>query len=121
MAELGCVLRSGSPHCGAFDDHPRSHVFPECHQKLARNGDDQRLAQASTVAGDALMEPPAERGLRLVAQPQPRELEHGRSQPRVPRLADALFPVDCPTLPRCRRQSGIGCDLSPVMVVGQFE
>src|SRR3954463_871544 len=47
-------------------------------------------------------------------QPQPSNLDHGRSQPRIAGLGDALVPMDRSALPRCGGQSGIGGNLLSV-------
>src|SRR3954453_19895495 len=47
-------------------------------------------------------------------QPQPSNLDHGRSQPRIAGLGDALFPIDRSALPRRGGQSGVGGNLLSV-------
>src|SRR4051794_33238954 len=47
-------------------------------------------------------------------QPQPSNLDHGRSQPRIAGLGDALFPMDRSALPRRGGQSGVGGNLLSV-------
>ena len=46
-------------------------------------GDDQRLARAFLGAGEPLAAPARQRRLRLMAQPQPGQLDHRRAQARV--------------------------------------
>src|SRR3954452_14794810 len=48
-------------------------------------------------------------------QPQPSNLDHGRSQPRIAGLGDALFPMDRSALPRRGGQSGVGGNLLSVV------
>src|SRR4051812_10018431 len=43
--------------------------------------------------------------------PQPSNLDHGRSQPRIAGLGDALVPMDRSALPRRGGQSGVGGNL----------
>jgi hypothetical protein len=50
----------------------------------------------------------------LISQPQPGELNHHRSQARVPRRADAVLALDRAASPRCRREPGIGRDLPAI-------
>src|SRR3954464_13553117 len=47
-------------------------------------------------------------------QPQPSNLDHGRSQPRIAGLGDALVPMDRSALPRRGGQSGVGGNLLSV-------
>src|SRR5215211_3457703 len=48
-------------------------------------------------------------------QPQPGNLDHGRSQPRIAGLGDALVPMDRSALPRRGGQSGVGGNLLSVV------
>src|SRR3954447_18560521 len=48
-------------------------------------------------------------------QPQPSNLDHGRSQPRIAGLGDALFPMDRSALPWRGGQPGIGGNLLSVV------
>src|SRR3954468_18142254 len=48
-------------------------------------------------------------------QPQPGNLDHGRSQPGIAGLGDALLPMDRSALPRRGGQSGISRNLLPVV------
>src|SRR3954452_16442359 len=48
-------------------------------------------------------------------QPQPGDLDHGRSQPRIAGLGDALLPMDRSALPRCGGQPRISCNLLSVV------
>ena len=47
-------------------------------------------------------------------QPQPGQLQHFRSQPRIAGLRHALLVLDLPASPRRRRQAGVGARLSAV-------
>ena len=58
-----------------------------------------------------------EQRIRLMSQPQPGQLDHRCPQPRVSRFGDPLFAVGHPTLPWCRRKSGVSANLSPVVKV----
>src|SRR3954462_3711249 len=48
-------------------------------------------------------------------QPQPGNLDHGRSQPRIAGLGDALLPMDRSALPRRGGQPRISRNLLPVV------
>src|SRR5258706_8087328 len=50
-----------------------------------------------------------------MSQPQPGELDHRRSQPRIAGLGHALFVIDRSALPRRRRQAGVGRHLSSIV------
>jgi len=52
------------------------------------------LSYAATIELYPVMKPQAQRRLGLMAYPQPSELYHGCSQPRVSSLGDALFVSD---------------------------
>src|SRR5208337_2585718 len=75
---------------------------------------DEALAHLTAVALDALLEPDAQRRGWLVSQPQPRELYHRRSQPRIAGLRDPLFVSDRSALPGGRRQPSVGRQLPSV-------
>jgi hypothetical protein len=62
-------------HHGAFDDDTSDHILPERDQQLSRQRHDRRLAQAAAVAPDPFVEPVGERRVRLMAQPEPGELD----------------------------------------------
>ena len=111
------MLSSRGPYPCSFDHDTSGDILPKRNEKLPGKCGYHGLAEPTAIAIDALMEPATERGVRLVPQPQPRELDHGCSQPRVSRLADPLFPVDRTTFPGRRRKSGIGCDLASVVKV----
>lgn len=70
-----------------------------------------------STAPHALVEPTGERRARLIAQPQPRQLEHRRSQPGIAGLRDALLVPDRSALPGCRRKPRIGGDLPAIVEV----
>ena len=92
----------------------RGHIFPEGDEQLSRQVPRSALLRTRPPLSYALMEPLAQRRMRLVSQPQPGELDHGCSQPRVAglgrrlvrarrsRSARASAPV------RHKRQPGVG-------------
>ena len=60
---------SGSFHNGPLDDDAGRDIFPQRHEKLARQRDDGRLFETAAVAPDPLMKPLGQRRVRLMAQP----------------------------------------------------
>ena len=50
-----------------------------------------------------------------MTQPEPGHFHHRESQARIARFANPLLPVNGTTLPGCRCQPGIGCDLAPII------
>jgi hypothetical protein len=73
--------------------------------------------EATSIAPHAFVEPAGERRTGLIAQPQPGQLDHRRSQPGVAGLRDALLVPDRSALPGCQCKPGIGCDLSAIVEV----
>jgi site-specific DNA recombinase len=88
---------------------------PGRHQQLAGERHDRDPADPPTSLPDALPEPGAQGGARLMAEPEPGELDHGAAQAAVAGLRDALLAVGPTTLPRARRQSRIGRDLPSIV------
>ena len=60
---------SGSFHNGPLDDDAGRDIFPQRHEKLARQRDDGRLFETAAVAPDPLMKPLGQRRVRPMAQP----------------------------------------------------
>src|SRR5208283_1927791 len=73
-------LSSGGLHHGSLNDDASGDIFPQRHQQLARQRHDSRLLHAAAVAFDSFFEPQSQRRLRLMAQPQPCELDESGSQ-----------------------------------------
>src|SRR6478752_46018 len=80
-----CCLR---PDLGASRYYPGLCVAPERDQQLARHGHDGDPPCAPGQRADALAEPLCQLAARLVAKPEPCELDHSRPCPRVSRPAD---------------------------------
>src|SRR3954465_1577533 len=101
---------SGSLHHGSLDDDALGDVLPEGHEQLARQRHDRALAAALAVR----LEPLGQCRLRLVAHPQPGELDHRRSQAWIAGLRHALLALDTATAPWRGRKTGIGRNLAAV-------
>jgi len=114
MSIDGCFRALAVFHDRILDYDAGADVLPESNEQLARQCDDHRLFETAAVAGNALLEPESERRVGLVAQPQPGELDHRRSQTRISGFRYALLTIDIAALPRRRSQSRVGSDLAPV-------
>src|SRR6202022_2743659 len=89
------------------------HILPQGHEQLARQRNDGGLAAALSMR----LEPARQRRLRLVSQPQPGELDHHTSQPRIAGLGHALLPLDAAAAPGRWRKSHISGKLAAVRKV----
>src|SRR5262249_59955028 len=103
----------------AFDQDTGGYIFPERDQQLSRQRHDRRLAQTAAITADPFVKPKGERRVRLIAQPQPGELDQRCSQSRISGFGYSLFSIDRSALPRCRRQAGISGDLASVVEVSE--
>src|SRR5271165_1209130 len=112
--EKGKLLFSGGRYLGSFQDNPGGHIFPEGDQQLSRQGNNQHFPNSATIELYALMKPQGQYRSGLMPYPQPGELDHGCSQPRVSSFGDALFVSDASAPPGRRRQSGISGNLPSV-------
>src|SRR5216683_534268 len=110
---------SSGRHCGAFDHDTGGYIFPERDQQLPRQRHDRRLAQAAAIKADSFVKPKGERRVRLIAQPQPRELDQRCSQSWISGFGHSLFPIDRSALPGCWRQARISGDLTSVVEVAE--
>jgi hypothetical protein len=110
----GKRLFSGGRYLGSFQHNPGGHIFPEGDQQLSRQGNDQHFPNSATIELYALMKPQGQYRTGLMPYPQPGELDHGCSQPRVSGFGDALFVRDGSAPPGRRRQSGISGNLPSV-------
>jgi hypothetical protein len=81
--EKGKLLFSGGRYLGSFQDNPGGHIFPEGDQQLSRQGNNQHFPNSATIEPYALMKPQGQYRSGLMPYPQPGELDHGCSQPRV--------------------------------------
>jgi site-specific DNA recombinase len=88
---------------------------PGREQELPSEGHDRDPADPPPSRPDPFPEPGAQGGVRLVAEPEPGELDHGVAQASVARLGDALLALGPTALPRARRQARVGRDLPPVI------
>src|SRR5579863_10294206 len=62
-----CESGSGGLHDSPLDDETRGHVFPQRHEQLARQGDEQRLLDAPAIGLDAIFEPQRQGRFGLMA------------------------------------------------------
>src|ERR687894_1609721 len=76
-------LRSLGLEGGACWDDALGRIAPECHQKLAGKRHDRDPADPPTPLPDAGAEPYAQGRVRLMAEPEPGELDHAMAQAAV--------------------------------------
>ena len=102
-AEFGLGAVSGGLHNRALDDDAGVDVFPQRDEQLAGKRHDHWFTQATAVALHAVVEPACQRGVGLIAQPEPCQLDHGRSKADIAGFGDTLLVPDGTALPWCRR------------------
>src|SRR5450759_3635901 len=85
-----CCLR---PDLGASRYHTRLCVAPERYQQFARHGYNGNPPCAPGQRADALSEPLCQLAARLVAKPEPCELDHSRPCARVSGPANAPIAI----------------------------
>ena len=119
MTEFGKSVSSSGRHRGTFDHDTGGYIFPERDEQFSRQRHDCRLTQAAAITADSFVEPKGKRRVRLIAQPQPGELDQCCSQSRISGFGQSLFPIDRSTLPGCRRQARISGDLTSVVEVAE--
>src|SRR5688500_4783184 len=112
---MAFVVRCSGLEGGAWRDDALGHVAPERNQELAGKRHDRDPADPPTPLPDACAEPDTQGGVRLMAEPEPGELDHGMAQAAVAGFRDALLAVGSAALPRARRQSRIGRDLPSIV------
>src|SRR5689334_556690 len=99
---------------GALRHNPDRHIAPQRDDQLARHRNQQDPAHPALAGANPLVEPARQGALRLVAQPQPGQLDGSPPRPRVARLGDALVAPDCAALPRTGGQAKVAAHLAPV-------
>src|SRR5271166_5759596 len=102
------------PDLDAVRHHAGLDVAPERDQQLSRHRHDGDPPRASLQRADALAEPGGERTVRLVAQPQPGELDERRARPRIAGTADVAIAVYAAALVRHGRDADVAGELSAV-------
>src|SRR3546814_19753051 len=90
---------------------------PEGDEQLARQSDDGDAPHPAALVADPGLEPAAERAVRLMAQPQPGELDGDLPGPPVAGLAAPLLMVDPTAAPGRGGQPEIAAPLAPVLEV----
>src|SRR6516164_6791500 len=90
-------------------------IAPQRHQELACERHDGDTPHAPLAIADALAEGDAQGAVGLIAQPHPRQFDHGRTGFGIAGLADALVAVGRPATEWTRRQSDIAADLAAVV------
>ena len=88
----------GGPDLDALRYDAGFDIAPQGDQQLPSHGDDGDPPRATLQCADTLAEPAGQRASRLVAQPQPGELDQRCAGSRVARAADISVPVQAATL-----------------------
>ena len=71
---------SGGFQHGTFNDDARTGIFPKRDEQSSGNGDDHRLLEPSPIPSHLILKPKRQCGIRLVADPQPDDLDQRRAQ-----------------------------------------
>src|SRR5262249_17333927 len=97
---------------GAFRHHAVLEIAPERDQQLACDGDDRNPPDTPLEFANTFAEPDTQGAVRLMPQPQPRELNHHGASLGVTSLADPLLTAHRAALkmPSDRRSSLVVCD-----------
>src|ERR671929_1429487 len=103
---------------GAGGDEAGLDVAPQGDQQLPRQGHDRDPPHPALRGPDPGREPLAQGALRLEAHPQPGELDHDPSDPRVAGLAHALVAAAVAAREPARRPAGVGRHAAPVVDSG---
>jgi len=82
---------SGRAQPRALRNQAALQIAPQRHHQLAGNRDDADAPNAALQRPDPLHEPPGQGALRLVAHPQPSQLDRQRAGARIAALADPLL------------------------------
>jgi hypothetical protein len=96
--EKGGLSSSGGRCHGSFKDNAGSDIFPEGDQQLSPQDNDQYFPNSATIELYALIKPQGQYRTGLMPYPQPREVDHGCSEPRVA-SEQSLRPLDTGEIP----------------------
>src|SRR6185369_13012008 len=87
--------------------------------QLRSHGNQHNPAPAALAGAHPLVEPAREGAPRLMAQPQPGQLDRSPPRPRVARFGDALVAPDAAALPWTGRKAEVAAHLAPVAEVAE--
>src|SRR5262249_61689993 len=99
----------------ALGDDAGLEIAPERDQQLAGNCNDGDALNAALKFSHTVVEPGAQRTVKLVPHPEPSELNHGRARLSVAGPADALIARHRTALKVARRQTNITAELLAVV------
>jgi hypothetical protein len=102
-------------HNRTFREDTLGYIAPECHQEPSRHGNDGDPSDATAGGSHPGSKPSADRGVRLIAQPEPSHLDQSLTDMRIARLADPLIMIHAAALPWRRSQAGIPGDFTTVV------
>src|SRR5215207_11317420 len=104
---------------GALRHKADRHAAPQGDNQLPGHRNQQDPAHPALSGAHTLVEPARQSAARLMAQPQPGQLDRGAPRPRVARLGYALVAPDPATLPWTGRKAEIAAHLTPVAEVAE--
>src|SRR5215213_276008 len=84
---------------GAIRHKANRHIAPQGDDQLPGHRDQHNPAHPALAGAHTVMEPARQCTARLMAQPQPGQLDRGAPRPRVARLGNALVASDRAALP----------------------
>src|SRR5215469_6997569 len=113
---LGDPLLCGV-HNSALRDQSGFEIAPERDHQFARQCHNSDASDASLGLADALGEPLAQSAVRLVADPQPGDLDSKPARAGIARLADALINAHRATVVGARRQAKIAGQFAAIVEV----
>src|SRR6516162_1752212 len=99
----------------AFRHQTCLEIAPERNQQLACDSDDRNPPDAALEFANTIAEPDTQGAVRLMSQPHPRELNHGRASLGVTSLADTLITAHRAALKMRRRQTDIAPQLFAIV------
>src|SRR5215472_2871372 len=100
---------------GTFRHQTCLEIAPERNQQLARDGNDRNPSDAALEVANTITEPDTQEAVRLIPQPQPRELNHRRAGLGVTSLTDTLITRHRAALKMRRRQTDVAPQLFAIV------
>src|SRR5215216_6747720 len=104
---------------GAIRHKANRHIAPQGDDQLPGHRDQHNPAHPALAGAHTVMEPARQGAARLMAQPQPGQLDRGAPRPRVARLGDALVASDSAALPWTGSEAEVAAHLAPVAEVAE--
>ena len=109
------LCRGKRADLNAGRDDPSFDIAPKCNQQFAGHCHNCDPPGAPGQCADALAKPLSQIAARLVAQPEPGELDHRRPGTRIAGSADATITVDAAALIWHRRDADVAGELPAII------